>query len=194
MNNKFRPPDSYLPDTQETLVLVDYSNLLYRAWFVSGKRQWVGYSKFFDMLRLCVKRSKQKGVPLKVIFAGESKTPLHRKKLAHNYKGTRTNVEDPQFKKFRQELPELIRFLGWDILSVDGAEADDIIASIVADKCHRCKCEVPCDDCRFKSDVEDSMFDAKENHTLEDDNRKIKTEGLSLKLILKIVKELFDKQ
>lgn len=153
-NNKFRSPDSYLPDTEQTLVIVDYSNLLYRAWFVSGKRQWVGYSKFFDMLRLCVKRSKQKDVPLKVIFAGESKTPLNRKKLCKNYKGNRTNVEDPYFKKFRQDLPELIRFLGWDILSVDGAEADDIIASIVAEYCH--KCEVPCEDCNrdsYKTDI-----------------------------------------
>ena len=41
MNNKFRPPESYL-DTTDKLVLVDYSNLLYRAWFVSSKRgTWV---------------------------------------------------------------------------------------------------------------------------------------------------------
>lgn len=157
MNNKFRSPESYLHDTKETIVLVDYSNLLYRAWFVSNKRQWVGYSKFFDMLRLCIKRSKQKGVPLKVIFAGESKTPLKRKELAHDYKGNRSNVEDPQFRKFRKELPELLRFLGWDLLHVDGAEADDIIASIVADRCHRCKCKVPCDDCtcaeNYKTDI-----------------------------------------
>ena len=75
-NNNFRPPESIVEGTEETLVLVDYSNLLYRAWFVSSKRAWVAYCKFFDMLRLCVKRSKQKGVPLKVIFAGESKTKL----------------------------------------------------------------------------------------------------------------------
>ena len=78
--NKFRPPHSYLDDTEQTLVLVDYSNLLYRAWFVSSKRPWVAYCKFFDMLRLCVKRSKQKDVPLKVIFAGESKTKFTKRK------------------------------------------------------------------------------------------------------------------
>ena len=66
-------------------------------------------------------------------------------------------MEDPKFKKFRVELAELLRFLGWDILSVDGAEADDIIASIVAKYCHRCLCKVPCDDCdchlKYKTDV-----------------------------------------
>lgn len=152
MNNKFRHPDSYLPDTEQTLVLVDYSNLLYRAWFVSSKRQWVAYCKFFDMLRLCVKRSKQKDVPLKVIFAGESKKRLKRKALDNSYKATRVGEVDPKFKEFRDGLAELLKFLGWDIISVDGAEADDVIASIVAQYCHRYK--VPCDDeCAYRTDV-----------------------------------------
>ena len=73
MNNKFRPPESYLDDTEQTLVLVVYSNLLYRAWFVSSKRPWVAFCKFFDMLRLCVKRSKQKDVPLKVILQARAR-------------------------------------------------------------------------------------------------------------------------
>ena len=157
MNNKFRAPESFLPDTEQTLVLVDYSNLLYRAWFVSNKRHWVAYCKFFDMLRLCVKRNKQKGVPLKVIFAGESRTKLKRKMVAADYKGTRVHNEDPKFKEFRTGLAELIEFLGWDILSVDGAEADDVIASIVAKYCHRCHCKVPCENCdcasKYKTDI-----------------------------------------
>jgi len=156
-NNRFRAPESYLDDTEQTFILVDYSNLLYRAWFVSSKRPWVAYCKFFDMLRLCVKRSKQRDVPLKVIFAGESRTPLKRFHLFKNYKGNRTNIEDPKFRKFRVELAELLKFLGWDILSVDGAEADDIIASIVAKYCHRCNCKVPCDNCdcasKYKTDI-----------------------------------------
>lgn len=157
INNKFRHPESYLEDTEQTLVVVDYSNLLYRAWFVSSKRQWVAYCKFFDMLRLCVKRSKQKGVPLKVIFAGESRTRLNRKNYSSDYKGNRVSNEDPKFKEFRTGLAELLNFLGWDIISVDGAEADDVIASIVAKYCHRCKCKVPCENCdcasRYKTDV-----------------------------------------
>lgn len=152
MNNKFRQPDSYLADTEQTLVLVDYSNLLYRAWFVSAKRPWVAYCKFFDMLRLCVKRSKQKNVPLKVIFAGESRTRLNRKNVSNDYKGTRVSSEDPKFKEFRIGLAELLKFLGWDILSVDGAEADDVIASIVAKYCHREGYTVPCDNCH-KTDI-----------------------------------------
>ena len=157
MNNKFRAPESFLEGTEQTLVVVDYSNLLYRAWFVSSQRRWVAHCKFFDMLRLCVKRSKQKGVALKVIFAGESKTKLNRKNVAADYKGTRVHSEDPKFKEFRRELAELIEFLGWSIISVDGAEADDVIASIVAKYCHRCHCKVPCENCdcasKYKTDV-----------------------------------------
>lgn len=157
MNNHFRPPESYLDNTEQTLVVVDYSNLLYRAWFVSNQRLWVAYCKFFDMLRLCIKRSKQPGVPLKVIFAGESKTILDRKKMAPDYKGTRVPSDDPKFREYRNGLAELIPYLGWEILSVDGAEADDIIASIVAKYCHRCLCKEPCENCdcaqKYKTDV-----------------------------------------
>ena len=137
MNNKFRPPESFLENTKQTLVLVDYSNLLYRAWFVSSKRAGIAYCKFFDMLRLCVKRSKQKDVPLRVVFAGESKVQLDRAKIFKEYKGTRVTINDPQFRKFRIGLAELLKFIGWDIIDVDGAEADDVIASIVAKYCYR---------------------------------------------------------
>jgi len=141
-NNNFRPPESILENTEQTVVLVDYSNLLYRAWFVSSKRPWVAFCKFFDMLRLCVKRSKQKGVPIKVIFAGESKTKLKRCDIFPEYKGTRIHAEDPKFYKFRTDLQEMLQTLGWDIISVLGAEADDIIASIVADNCdHDLNCK-----------------------------------------------------
>lgn len=156
-NNNFRPPESLVEGTEETLVLVDYSNLLYRAWFVSSKRAWVAYCKFFDMLRLCVKRSKQKGVPLKVIFAGESKTKLKRCDIFEGYKGNRKPINDDKFQKFRSGLEDIIRFLGWEVVSVEGAEADDVIASIVNEKCHRCLCTTPCENCdcqlKYKTDV-----------------------------------------
>jgi 5'-3' exonuclease len=104
-----------------------------------------------------VKRSKQKGVPLKLIFTGESKIMLKRTSICKSYKSNRKYVEDPKFKKFRVELAELLKFIGWDIICVDGAEADDVIASIVAKYCHRCFCKVPCADCdcasKYKTDI-----------------------------------------
>ena len=154
--NNFRPPESYLPDTEQTLVLVDYSNLLYRSWFVSNQQKWVAYCKFFDMLRLCVKRSKQENVPIKVIFAGESQVILKRKEFDPDYKGDRKPVLDPKFNEFRNGLVDLLGVIGWELICVDGAEADDVIASIVSIHCHRCKCTFPCE-CdtadKYKTDI-----------------------------------------
>lgn len=156
-NNKFRPPDTFLPNTERTLVLVDWSNLMYRAWFVSREQPWVAFCKFFDMLRLCIHKSKQPGVPINVIFCGESRTKLKRTELFPEYKGTRKASKNEEFAAFRKKLEVYIEKLGYQLLRVDGAEADDVIASIVANVCHRCYCKVPCENCdcqlRYTTDV-----------------------------------------
>lgn len=148
MNNRtFRPPESFLRSTQYTLVLVDWSNLMYRAWFASKEQPWVAYCKFFDMLRLCIHKSRQPGVPIGMIFCGESKTPLKRTQIFSEYKGSRKHTKNEEFALFRKVLEHYIECLGYKMLRVDGAEADDVIASIVAGTCHRCFCTHPCDDC-----------------------------------------------
>ena len=146
-NNKFRPPESFLPNTERTLVLVDWSNLMYRAWFVSREQPWVAFCKFFDMLRLCIHKSKQPGIPINVIFCGESRTKLKRAELFPEYKGTRKQSKNEEFAAFRKKLEFYIEKLGYKLLRVDGAEADDVIASIVNTVCHRCYCVTPCVNC-----------------------------------------------
>lgn len=156
-NNKFRLPESFLPNTTQTLVLVDWSNLMYRAWFVSREQPWVAFCKFFDMLRLCIHKSKQPGVPIRVIFCGESRTKLKRAEIFPEYKGTRKRSKNEEFNEFRNKLEHYIEKLGYKLLRIDGAEADDVIASIVAQLCHRCYCKVPCDNCdcalKYTTDV-----------------------------------------
>lgn len=156
-NNNFRPPETFQPNTTSTLVLVDWSNLMYRAWFVSKEQPWVAFCKFFDMLRLCVHKSKQPGIPMNVIFCGESKTKLKRMEIFPEYKGTRKHSKDEEFAKFRKLLENYIQKLGYPLLRVDGAEADDVIASITAAVCHRCYCKVPCENCdcqlKYTTDV-----------------------------------------
>jgi len=131
----------------KTLILVDWSNLLYRAWFVSREESWIAFCKFFDMLRMCVHRSKQEGIPTEIIFAGESRSKLNRSKLCKSYKANRKPPENLEFRAYRQGLAELLEKLGWPLVSYPGAEADDVIASIVKDQCHRCFCKTPCVDC-----------------------------------------------
>ena len=147
MKNKFRSPNTFLPNTTNTLILVDWSNLMYRAWFVSHEQPWVAFCKFFDMLRLCVHKSKQPGVPVNVIFCGESRTKLKRTMIFPEYKGNRKHSKNEEFTIFRRKLEQYIEKLGYKLLRVDGAEADDVIASIVAATCHRCYCKGPCVNC-----------------------------------------------
>lgn len=191
-NNNFRPPESFQENTERTLILVDWSNLMYRAWFVSKEEPWVAFCKFFDMLRLCVHKSKQPGVPVEIIFAGESKSKLRRTEISEAhirtiargsskstldaerviseimesgdllglyklYKGNRKPSQSPEFVKFRKDLEDIVEALGYQLIREPGAEADDIIATIVAQSCHRCFCKTPCANCdcalKYKTDV-----------------------------------------
>jgi len=147
MSNIFRKPESFLSNTTSTLVLVDWSNLMYRAWFASREQTWVAFCKFFDMLRLCLHKSQQPGIPINIIFAGESKTILNRTKFFPEYKATRKHSKNEEFVAFRKVLEKYIEGLGYSLIRVDGAEADDVIASIVASTCHRCYCVTPCENC-----------------------------------------------
>ncbi len=136
-NTNFRPPESFLPNTESTLVLVDWANLMYRAWFVSREQPWVAFCKFFDMLRLCIHKSKQPNVPINVIFAGESRTILKRTQLFSEYKGTRKRPKNEDFVIFRKTIESYIEKLGYVLVRIGGAEADDVIASIVQQVCYR---------------------------------------------------------
>lgn len=156
-NRMYRPSYTLQNDTEVTLVLVDWSNLMYRAWFVSKEQPWVAYCKFFDMLRLCIRKSRQPGVPIKVIFAGESLQKLKRSEIFEEYKANRKPSDDPEFRLFRKEIVNLMKVLGWELVSHPGAEADDVIASIVAKACHRCFCKKKCSNCNcadaYKTDI-----------------------------------------
>lgn len=115
-NRAFRPPSSIVNTTTETLLLVDWANLMYRAWFVSKEEPWIAYCKFFDMLRLAVHRAKQPGVPIKIIFCGESRTILKRKQLFPDYKGNRIHGKNEEFAAFRKNLEGYMAHLGYKII------------------------------------------------------------------------------
>lgn len=153
----FKPENYIHADTIKTLVLIDWSNLMYRAWFSSKEQPWLAYLRFFDMVRACVHKSKQAGVPLEVIFCGESRTPLKRLEVDPTYKSNRSIPKNDEFREYRQELCRILEILGWKIISIPGAEADDVIASIVNQVCHRCQCKVKCVNCdcqqKYKTDV-----------------------------------------
>lgn len=156
-----RPPLAEGDKLDRVLLLVDYSNILYRSYFSSTKgweeRPWLPILRFLDSLRLFVQRTSVEGVPTEIIFAGESRKKLDRSKLDTNYKSQRIPVKNDIFKHFRTIMAEVLNDMGTDILARDGAEADDVIASVVGYVCNKCECKVPCGDCdrrkKYKTDV-----------------------------------------
>lgn len=144
------------------VLLVDYSNLLYRAYFSSIKdleeRPWLPIIRFIDSIRLCIQRIKVNNVPIEVIFAGESRKKLDRSKIDKSYKSQRIPVQHDVFRYFRQIMALLIADMGGTILSRDGAEADDVIASIAGYICHECTCKVPCRNCDHRNKYSTDLF------------------------------------
>lgn len=129
------------------ILVVDWSNIMYRAWWSSQKdielKPWLPLLRFVDMVRTAAQRSKCN----ELIFAGESRKKLKRTNIDSTYKSTRKPTQDPQFKFFRQACADIVKDFGCNIVSIDGAEADDVIASIVDKHCHLCNCKQRCVDC-----------------------------------------------
>ena len=98
------------------LLLVDYSNILYRSYFSSIKdweeRPWLPILRFVDSLRLCIQRSKVPGVRMEVIFAGESREKLERTKIDSSYKSNRIPVKHDVFRNFRKIMIPVLRDVG----------------------------------------------------------------------------------
>jgi 5'-3' exonuclease len=117
------------------LLLVDYANVLYRSYFSGIKdmelHPWVPVVRFIDSLRLLVQRAGVGQTPIEIIFAGESRTTLDRTKIDGTYKKNRIPVKDENFIYFRKIMPRILEDMDAEIVSRDGAEADDIIASVV---------------------------------------------------------------
>ena len=134
-----RPQLAQGNDLNRVLLLVDYSNILYRSYFssLSGweERPWLPILRFLDSIRLFIQRSSVKGIHSEMIFAGESREKLERTKMDSSYKSTRVPVVHPVFKNFRKIMIPILSDMGISIVSRAGAEADDVIASVVNSVC-----------------------------------------------------------
>ncbi|RYZ92110.1 MAG: hypothetical protein EOP06_05240 [Proteobacteria bacterium] len=119
----------------KNLLLLDVMNLAYRAYFALSKSAFktdagrpifmaLGFVQYIDQL---VTRFK----PDYVIAASDSKGESFRHKLWPHYKSQRTASPDDLY----QQLPdvfECLKALGIPNLHIEATEADDILASVVA--------------------------------------------------------------
>ncbi|GGO77206.1 DNA polymerase I [Marinobacterium nitratireducens] len=122
-----------MPDQHPSLILVDGSSYLYRAFFASQQADLRTSEGFptgavrvvTSMLRSLIKQHPQS--PVVVVFDAKGKT--FRDELFEEYKSHRPPMPD-DLRQQVEPIHEIIRAMGLPLLVVDGVEADDVIGTL----------------------------------------------------------------
>jgi DNA polymerase I len=121
--------------TQKTLLLVDGSSYLYRAFHampdlraVPGDPTSAATGAIRGMINMM--QSLRKEVPADyAACVFDAKGPTFRDAIYPDYKGLRAPMPDD----LRSQIPaihDVVRYLGWSVLDVPGVEADDVIGTL----------------------------------------------------------------
>jgi DNA polymerase-1 len=116
---------------QNTLLLVDGSSYLYRAFHaLPDLRSPDGFPTgamhgMVNMLRRL--RADYPAAYIACVFDASGKT--FRDDMYSEYKATRASMPD-DLRKQIEPIHEAVRYLGWPILMVEGVEADDVIGTL----------------------------------------------------------------
>jgi DNA polymerase-1 len=123
---------------KKTLLLVDGSSYLYRAFFAGGGDMSVtladGSVQKTGAIRIIINmlQSLRKDYPADyVACVFDAKGPTFRDAIYPQYKANR----DPMPEDLRSQIApihEVVRYLGWPVLDVPGVEADDVIGTLAA--------------------------------------------------------------
>jgi DNA polymerase-1 len=121
--------------TQPTLLLVDGSSYLYRAFHampdlraVPGDPTSAATGAIRGMINMMERLRKD--VP--TVYAAcvfDAKGPTFRDALYPEYKANRSPMPD-DLRSQIEPIHELVRLMGWTVLDVPGVEADDVIATL----------------------------------------------------------------
>ncbi|NVK43769.1 MAG: DNA polymerase I [Oceanospirillaceae bacterium] len=122
-----------MPEQQPSLILVDGSSYLYRAFFASQQADLRTSEGFptgavrvvTSMLRSLIKQHPQS--PVVVVFDAKGKT--FRDELFEEYKSHRPPMPD-DLRLQVEPIHDIIRAMGLPLLVVDGVEADDVIGTL----------------------------------------------------------------
>jgi DNA polymerase-1 len=125
-----------MSETVKTLLLVDGSSYLYRAFFAGGETMSItlpdGTVQKTGAIRIMINmmNSLRKEVPADyVACVFDAKGPTFRDTIYPEYKAHR----DPMPDDLRSQIApihEVVRHLGWTVLDVPGVEADDVIGTL----------------------------------------------------------------
>ena len=125
-----------MSEIRKTLLLVDGSSYLYRAFFAGGETMSItlpdGTVQKTGAIRIMINmmNSLRKEVPADyVACVFDAKGPTFRDAIYPEYKAHR----DPMPNDLRSQIApihEVVRHLGWTVLDVPGVEADDVIGTL----------------------------------------------------------------
>jgi DNA polymerase-1 len=126
------PPDSAAEPADPTLLLVDGSSYLYRAFHalpeLKSPKTGEPTGAIYGVLNMLRKLATDyKAQARAAVFDAKGKT--FRDAVYPEYKATRTAMPDDLSRQV-EPLYEAIRALGWPLLCIDGVEADDVIATL----------------------------------------------------------------
>jgi DNA polymerase-1 len=116
---------------ENTLLLVDGSSYLYRAYHaLPDLRSPDGFPTgamhgMVNMLRRL--RADYPAAYIACVFDAKGKT--FRDDLYPEYKATRASMPEDLGKQI-EPIHEVVRYMGWPILMVEGVEADDVIGTL----------------------------------------------------------------
>ena len=127
------PPDSAAEPSDKTLLLVDGSSYLYRAFHalpeLKSPKTGEPTGAIYGVLNMLRKLAADYRAEARAaVFDAKGKT--FRDELYPEYKATRTAMPDDLARQV-EPLHEAIRALGWPLLCIEGVEADDVIATLV---------------------------------------------------------------
>jgi len=127
-----------MSESRKTLLLVDGSSYLYRAFFAGGDTMSItrpdGSVQKTGAIRIMINmmNSLRKEYPADyVACVFDAKGPTFRDAIYPEYKAHR----DPMPDDLRSQIApihEVVRHLGWTVLDVPGVEADDVIGTLAA--------------------------------------------------------------
>ncbi len=125
------------PESAPTLLLVDGSSYLYRAYHAmpdlrgpAGEPTGALHGMTAMLRRLRQQYPPEKGfIHAACVF--DSKGPTFRNHLYEDYKAHRPSMPDDLVAQI-EPIHEVVRLMGWPLLVVPGVEADDVIATLAA--------------------------------------------------------------
>lgn len=134
------------------LLAVDSNSILNRAYYgvrPLTTREGMFTNGIYGFLNILFKICDEVK-PDAVVFAFDLRAPTFRHKMFEGYKAQRKGMPDELAQQV-EPLKELLGFLGYPILAVEGYEADDILGTLAA------KCQEECNECIIATGDRDSF-------------------------------------